>query len=97
MCLESVFKAFHEYILGIFRKLSFSSLRYSADFRRSRLVFISFPSVIGKFILIFLKINFKFFSIKIEAEVYRFRDSRSTTWLYLRMYSSIIILYNIYY
>ena len=37
-CLESVFKAFHEYILGIFRKLSFLSLRYSADFRRSRLV-----------------------------------------------------------
>ena len=38
-CLESVFKASHEYILGIFRKLSFLSLRYSADFRRSRLVF----------------------------------------------------------
>ena len=38
-CLESVFKAFHEYILGIFRKLSFLSLRYSADFRRSRLVY----------------------------------------------------------
>ena len=37
-CLESVFKAFHEYILGIFRKLSFLRLRYSADFRRSRLV-----------------------------------------------------------
>ena len=26
--------------------------------------------------------------IKIEAELIRFRDSRSTTWLYLRMYSS---------
>ena len=40
-CLESVFKAFHEYILGIFRKLSFLSLRYSADFRRSRLVHLN--------------------------------------------------------
>ena len=40
-CLESVFKASHEYILGIFRKLSFLSLRYSADFRRSRLVYFS--------------------------------------------------------
>ena len=41
-CLESVFKAFHEHILGKFRKLSFLSLRYSADFRRSRLVLYSF-------------------------------------------------------
>ena len=38
-CLESVFKAFHENILGIFRKLcAFWALDYSADFRRSRLV-----------------------------------------------------------
>ena len=41
-CLETVFKAFHEYVLGIFKKtLRFLSLRYSADFRRSRLVLIS--------------------------------------------------------
>ena len=39
-CLETVFWAFHESVEAYFKKLRFLSLRYSADFRRSRLFFL---------------------------------------------------------